>query len=92
MSSLLSYGVEAVVILILAWIPVLHPEVLEGPKKDYHAIELVPTPVPENHEPQRQLPRPVFEAKVGSTSSGFAFARPSAPTQAQNGGSRRLLK
>ena len=51
----LSYGVQAVVIGILIWIPVLHPEVIEGPKKDYHAIELVPTPVPVNHEPQRQL-------------------------------------
>ena len=60
----LSYGVQAVVIAILVWIPVLHPEVLEGPKKDYHAIELVPTPVPENHEPQRQLPKPVLVALV----------------------------
>jgi TonB family protein len=56
----LSYGVQAVVIAILVWIPVLHPEVMEGPKKDYHAIELVPTPVPENHEPQRQLRSPVM--------------------------------
>ena len=56
----LSYGVQAVVIAILVWIPVLHPEVIEGPKKDYHAIELVPTPVPENHEPQRQLRPPVM--------------------------------
>jgi TonB family protein len=56
----LSYGVQAVVIAILVWIPVLHPEVLEGPKKDYHAIELVPTPVPVNHEPQRQLRTPVI--------------------------------
>lgn len=60
----LSYGVQAVVIAILVWIPVLHPEVLEAPAKDYHAIELVPTPVPENHEPQRQLRRPVYEAKL----------------------------
>ena len=57
----LSYGVQAIVIAILAWIPVLHPEVLEGPKKDYHAIELVPTPVPVNHTPQRQLPTLVAE-------------------------------
>src|SRR5258708_36886515 len=58
---LLSYGSQAVVIAILAWIPVLLPEVLEGPKKDYHAIELVPTPVPVNHAPQRQLPALVAE-------------------------------
>jgi TonB family protein len=60
----LSYGVQAVVIVILAWIPVLHPEILEGPKKDYHAIELVPTPVPVNHAPQRQLPKPVLVARL----------------------------
>lgn len=66
---LLSYGVQLVLIAILAWIPVLNPEVLEGPKKDYHAIELVPTPVPENHQPQRQLLRPVFEAKVDPPST-----------------------
>src|SRR5215471_20617471 len=60
----LSYGVQAIVIAILVWIPVLHPEILEPPQKDYHAMELVPTPVPVNHEPQRQLPRPVLAAKL----------------------------
>jgi TonB family protein len=61
---ILSYGTQAVIIGILVWIPVLHPEILEPPKKDYHAIELVPTPVPVNHEPQRQLPKPVLIAKL----------------------------
>src|SRR5215468_3656918 len=60
----LSYGAQAIIIAILVWIPVLNPEILEPPKKDYHAIELVPTPVPVNHEPQRQLPRPVLAAKL----------------------------
>src|SRR6201993_3402961 len=60
----LSYGAQAITIGILVWIPVLHPEILEPPKKDYHAIELVPTPVPVNHTPQRQLPRPVLAAKL----------------------------
>ena len=60
----LSYGIQAVMIAILVWIPVLHPEILEEPKKDYHAIELVPTPVPVNHAPQRQLPKPLLEAKL----------------------------
>lgn len=60
----LSYGAQAIIVGILVWIPVLHPEILEPPKKDYHAIELVPTPVPVNHEPQRQLPRPVLAAKL----------------------------
>lgn len=60
----LSYASQAVIIAVLVWIPVLHPEILEGPTKDYHAIELVPTPVPVNHEPQRQLPNRVLAAKL----------------------------
>jgi TonB family protein len=60
----LSYATQAIIVAILVWIPILHPEVLEGPKKDYHAIELVPTPMPENHEPQRQLPKPVMFARL----------------------------
>jgi TonB family protein len=59
-----SYASQAVIIAILVWIPVLHPEILESPAKDYHAVELVPTPVPVNHAPQRQLPRPVIQAKL----------------------------
>jgi len=55
----LSYGVQTVAIAILVWIPVLHPEVLARPKLEY--VALVPTPVPVNHEPQRQLPRPVLK-------------------------------
>jgi len=51
----LSYGTQAVIIAVLVWVPVLHPEILEKPKKEL-AIELVPTPVPVNHEPQRRLP------------------------------------
>jgi len=61
---LLSYGVQAVVIAILVSLPVLNPEILERPKTDYHAVELVPTPVPVNHQPQRQLPQPVMVAKL----------------------------
>lgn len=52
-----SYGAQAVAIVILLWIPVLHHDLIDPPAKDYHAIELVPTPVPVNHAPQRRLPR-----------------------------------
>jgi TonB family protein len=60
----LSYGTQAIVVAIFVWIPVLHHEIIEQPAKDYHAIELVPTPVPVNLEPQRQLPRHVLVAKL----------------------------
>jgi len=71
-----SYGTQAIVIAILAWIPVLHPEILEGPKKDYHAIELVPTPVSVNQTPQRQLPRPVLVAKVDPPPAALRLPAP----------------
>ena len=51
---LVSYGLQTVILLMFFWVPVLTAPVLEN-KKDYHAIELVPTPVPENHDPQPQL-------------------------------------
>jgi TonB family protein len=72
----LSYGTQIVVIAILIWIPVLHPEILEQPKKDYHAIELVPTPVPVNHTPQRQLPKPVVEAKLDPPPAALRLPAP----------------
>ena len=71
-----SYGLLAIAIAILVWIPVLHPEILERPKPDYHAIELVPTPVPVNHEPQRQLPRPVLTAKLDPPTAALRLPAP----------------
>src|SRR5207249_7138079 len=53
-----------------------HPEILEGPKKDYHAIELVPTPVSVNQTPQRQLPRPVLVAKVDPPPAALRLPAP----------------
>ncbi len=61
---LVSYGLQAVLVAIAVWIPILHPEILERPKPDYHAVELVPTPVPVNHEPQKQLRKPVIMAEL----------------------------
>ena len=74
----LSYGTQAIVIGIAVWIPILHPELLEAPKKDYHAIELVPTPVPVNHTPQKQLPKPppVMVAKLDPPPAALHLAAP----------------
>ena len=72
----LSYGTQIVVIAVAIWIPVLHPEILEQPKKDYHAIELVPTPVPVNHTPQRQLPKPVMQARLDPPPAALRLPAP----------------
>jgi TonB family protein len=73
----LSYGTQAVIVAIFVWVPILHPEILESPKKDYHAIELVPTPVPENHEPQRRLPpKPILVAKLDPPPAALRLPAP----------------
>jgi TonB family protein len=46
-----SMGAESVAVVVLAWVGVLHPEVLAPPKHDYHFVQLVNTPVPVNHRP-----------------------------------------
>ena len=47
----LSMGSESVLVVVLAWVGVLHPEVLTQPKHEREAIALVATPIPVNHEP-----------------------------------------
>src|SRR5712692_3692504 len=48
---LFSMGAESLALLALAWVGVLHPEVLVLPIHDYHFVQLVNTPPPVNHEP-----------------------------------------
>ncbi len=74
----LSYGTQAAIIAILVWIPVLHPEILEAPKKE-NAIQLVPTPIPVNHTPQKQLPPKVLQAKLDPIDPPPAALRLPAP-------------
>lgn len=46
------FGIQSVAVTLLVWVRLLHPDILEAPVHDYHVIELVPTPVPVNHQPQ----------------------------------------
>lgn len=54
---------QAGLIALLLWIGVLHPQVLTPPEHDYHAIALVSTPPPVNHQPAPvrafKVPEPV---------------------------------
>jgi TonB family protein len=47
----LSMGMEGLALIALAWVGVLHPEVIIPPQHDYHFVQLVSTPVPVNHRP-----------------------------------------
>src|ERR1700751_2097148 len=46
-------------IALLLWIGIFRPQILTTPARDYHAIALVETPAPVNHDPQ-----PLREFKV----------------------------
>lgn len=46
-----SMGAESVALVVLAWIGVLHPEIMVPPTHDYHFVSLVSTPAPVNHQP-----------------------------------------
>jgi len=73
---ILSYGAQSIAIAIFVWVPILHPEIIDPPKRDYHAIELVPTPVPENHEPQPQLPKRIVLAELDPPPAALRLPAP----------------
>ena len=56
-----SFGSQALAVVALTWIGVLHPNVLAPANHDYHFIQLVSTPPPVPHEaaPVRILPAPI---------------------------------
>ncbi len=43
---------QGLALMLLAWLGVLHTEVLDFPIRDYHFVRLVNTPPPVNHQPQ----------------------------------------
>lgn len=59
---LFSTVTQGAAVAVLLWVGVLHPQILTPPVRDYHAVELVSTPPPVNHEPA-----PVKQFKVPQT-------------------------
>jgi TonB family protein len=61
-----STGTQAVLVVLLVWVRLLHPQVLASPEHTFRSVELVPTPVPVNHraQPVRELPTPPVVAQV----------------------------
>lgn len=57
-----SMSIEIALLVLLAWVGVLHPEVIMAPKHDHQVISLVPTPPPIPHEPQPlKVIKPAYE-------------------------------
>src|SRR5581483_3840245 len=64
----LSLGTQGLAILALAWVGVLHPEVLAPANHDYHFIQLVNTPPPVPHEPAPvRIIKPPVVAKLDAS-------------------------
>jgi TonB family protein len=61
-----SFGIQSLLIAFALWVHILNPEILRPLQQSYRAIELVPTPIPVNHEPQplRPLQKPVEVAEL----------------------------
>jgi TonB family protein len=61
-----SFGTQSLLIVFMLWMRLLSPQILEPSVQTYRAIELVPTPLPVNHQPQplRPSPKPVEVAKL----------------------------
>lgn len=72
-----STGTQALAIALLAWVRLLHPEVVAVPEHTFRSIQLVSTPVPVNHQPQpqRELPKPVV-AKVEPPAEALRIPAP----------------
>lgn len=72
-----STGTQALVVALLLWIPVFHPEIITPPEHTFRSVELVPTPPPVNHQPQpvRNLPKPV-EAKLDPPTEALRLPAP----------------
>jgi TonB family protein len=61
-----SMGTQGLALLMVIWFAVTHPEIILPPAHDYHAIELVPTPVPVPREPAplKVIPAPRTVAQL----------------------------
>jgi outer membrane biosynthesis protein TonB len=71
-------GTQALVVLLLVSVPLFRPQILDAVKHDYHAIELVPTPAPVNHQPQpvRVLKQPVLLAHLDPAPTALRLPAP----------------
>jgi TonB family protein len=73
-------GTQSVALLVLAWVGVLHPQVLVPPVHDYHFIQLVNTPQPVNHEPAPvRLIKPPVVARLETPSPNALRLPPEKP-------------
>jgi TonB family protein len=73
-----STALQVLVVGLLVWARVLHPELLAAPEHTYRSVQLVATPVPVNHQPQpvREFPKPVSVAPVDAPADALRLPTP----------------
>jgi TonB family protein len=73
-----SSGMQAVAVALLIWVRLLYPTVVTPPEHTFRSIQLVPTPVPVNHQPQAvvNLPNPVLVAELDPPSNALRLPTP----------------
>jgi TonB family protein len=74
----LSSGMQAVAVALLIWVRLLYPTVVTPPEHTFRSIQLVPTPVPVNHQPQPvvNLPKPALVAELDPPSNALRLPIP----------------
>jgi len=73
-----STGAQVVVVALLVWVRLLYPTIVTPPEHTFRSVELVPTPVPVNHQPQpvRHLQQPTVIARLDPPANALRMPAP----------------
>ena len=73
-----SASTQGLLVALLLWVRLLHPEVLLAPEHTFRSVQLVSTPVPVNHEPQppRVLAQPALVAHLDPPTDALRLPAP----------------
>ena len=73
-------------IALLVWVGIFRPQILTPPARDYHAIALVSTPPPVNHQPApiRVIEPPKVVAQLKTIPDNLRLVAPKPKPQVQD--------
>jgi TonB family protein len=71
-----STGTQAALVVLIVWIRLLYPTVVSPPEHTFRSVQLVSDPVPVNHQPQPQLPKPQLIANLDLSANALRLPAP----------------
>jgi len=73
-----STATQVLVVALLIWVRVLHPELIAAPEHSYRSVQLVAVPVPVNHQPQplREILKPAVVAPADPPANALRLPAP----------------